>query len=321
MRVRWGWEGCDCRGLGDYFCQDHLEGARFGKRPRQLRLASRWYCLRLLLETAIQRGEPRIGSLRWNAIASAFWCVVASRKSWQRGEALRGGIMTSPKAKKLPAELLRVNAQAPESDALRYAAHFLVRGCVIGIPTDTFYGLAADPFNLSAVDELYRVKGRPETRALPILVNSLDQALVLMRQGLLEGTTMEHPPRNFTKLAEAFWPGGLTLVVDASNRVPLKVTANTGKVALRWPKSLVVEQLIEEFGGPITGTSANISGFPACANTEQLMVQLGLRLPLVLDAGETGMGLPSTIVGLQGEQWEVLREGAIPVSEIRAALE
>jgi L-threonylcarbamoyladenylate synthase len=247
--------------------------------------------------------------------------VVASRESWQRGEALRGGIVTSPKAKKLPAELLRVNAQAPESDALRYAAHFLVRGCVIGIPTDTFYGLAADPFNLSAVDELYRVKGRPETRALPILVNSLDQALVLMRQGLLEGTTMEHPPRNFTKLAEAFWPGGLTLVVDASNRVPLKVTANTGKVALRWPKSLVVEQLIEEFGGPITGTSANISGFPACANTEQLMVQLGLRLPLVLDAGETGMGLPSTIVGLQGEQWEVLREGAIPVSEIRAALE
>jgi L-threonylcarbamoyladenylate synthase len=221
----------------------------------------------------------------------------------------------------LPAELLRITAQAPEIDALRYAAHFLVRGCVIGIPTDTFYGLAADPFNLAAVDELYRVKGRPETRALPILVNSLDQALVLMRQGLLEGTTMENPPRNFTKLAEAFWPGGLTLVVDASNRVPLKVTANTGKVALRWPKSPVVEQLIDEFGGPVTGTSANISGFPACANTEQLMKQLGLRLPLVLDAGETGTGLPSTIIGLQGEAWEVLREGAIPINEIKAVLE
>ncbi len=221
----------------------------------------------------------------------------------------------------MPAELLRIDAQAPEADALRYAAHFLVRGCVIGIPTDTFYGLATDPFNLAAVDELYRVKGRPETRALPILVNSMDQALVLMRQGLLEGTTMEHPPRNFVRLAEAFWPGGLTLVVEASNRVPLKVTANTGKVALRWPKSPVVEQLIDEFGGPITGTSANISGFPACANTEQLMKQLGLRLPLVLDAGETGMGLPSTIIGLQDEKWEILREGAIPVSEIKAALD
>ena len=230
-------------------------------------------------------------------------------------------ITTSPKAKKLPAELLRVNAQAPEADSLRYAAHYLVRGCVIGIPTDTFYGLAADPFNLAAVDELYRVKGRPETRALPILVNSLDQALVLMRQGVLEGTTMEHPPRTFVRLTEAFWPGGLTLVVDASNRVPLKVTANTGKVALRWPKSQVVQQLIDEFGGPITGTSANISGFPACANTEQLMKQLGLRLPLILDAGETGMGLPSTIVGLRDETWEILREGAIPVAEIERALE
>jgi L-threonylcarbamoyladenylate synthase len=218
----------------------------------------------------------------------------------------------------LPAELLRVNAQTPEVDVLRYAAHFLVRGCVVGIPTDTFYGLAADPFNLAAVDEIYRVKGRPETRALPILVNSLDQALILMKQHVAD--SVEHPPRNFLNLAEAFWPGGLTVVIDASNRVPLKVTANTGKVALRWPKSPVVEQLIDEFGGPVTGTSANISGFPACPNAEQLMKQLGLRLPLILDAGETGVGLPSTIVGLQDDHWEILREGAIPVAEIERVL-
>src|SRR4029077_3203340 len=147
-----------------------------------------------------------------------------------------------------------------------------------------------------------------------------EQALVLMRGREEEVAGLEEGPRRFMKLAEAFWPGGVTIVTDASNRVPLKVTANTGKVALRWPKSPVVEQLIDEFGGPITGTSANISGFPACANTEQLMKQLGLRLPLVLDAGETGMGLPSTIIGLQDEKWEVLREGAIPISEIEAAL-
>jgi L-threonylcarbamoyladenylate synthase len=231
------------------------------------------------------------------------------------------GFTTSPKAKKLPAELLRVNAQTPEPDVLRYAAHFLARGRVVGIPTDTFYGIAADPFNLAAVDELYRVKGRPETRALPILVNSLDQALLLMRERFIDDATMECPPKNFLRLAEAFWPGGLTIVTSASHRVPLKVTANTGKVALRWPKSAVVERLIDEFGGPLTGTSANISGFPACANTEQLMRQLGLRLPLVLDAGETGMGLPSTIVGLQDDQWEILREGAIPVAEIERVLQ
>ncbi len=165
----------------------------------------------------------------------------------------------------MPAELLRVNAQTPEADVLRYAAHFLARGCVIGIPTDTLYGLAADPFNLAAVDEIYRVKGLPETRALPILVNSL-------------------------------------------------------RIAVRWPGSEVVRRLIAEFDGPITGTSANIPGFPACSNAEQVMKQMGDRLPLVLDAGETGAALPSTIVELHGDAWKIIREGAIPVTEIERAL-
>jgi tRNA A37 threonylcarbamoyladenosine synthetase subunit TsaC/SUA5/YrdC len=82
---------------------------------------------------------------------------------------------------KLPAELLRVDAQSPEVGLLRYAAEFLTRGSVIAIPTDTFYGLAADPFNLKAVEEIYRVKGRPEARALPILMNSIEQAVSLTR--------------------------------------------------------------------------------------------------------------------------------------------
>ncbi len=210
----------------------------------------------------------------------------------------------------MPAELLRIDAQAPNADTLRYAAHFLARGCVIGIPTDTLYGLAADPFNLSAVDEIYRVKGRPETRALPILVNSIDQGMLLAREA----------PPSFLRLAEVFWPGALTLVVDASHRLPLKVTANTGRIAVRWPHSEVVVRLIEEFDGPITGTSANISGFPACSNSEQVMKQLGDRLPLVLDAGDTGAALASTIVELHGSSWKIVREGAIPVAEIQRAL-
>lgn len=229
--------------------------------------------------------------------------------------------MTSPKARKLPAELLRINALTPEADVLRYAASFLSRGSVVAVPTDTFYGLAADPFNLSAVDEIYRVKGRPETRALPILVNSLEQALVLIRDREEETSGLECAPRKFEKLATAFWPGGLTMVMSASNRVPLKVTANSGKVALRWPKSLVVERLIDEFGGPITGTSANISGFPSCASAEQVMKQLGSRLSLILDSGETGAALPSTIVELHDDEWKIIREGAIPLAEIEKALE
>jgi tRNA threonylcarbamoyl adenosine modification protein (Sua5/YciO/YrdC/YwlC family) len=211
----------------------------------------------------------------------------------------------------LPAELLRVNPINPEAEVLRYAADFLSRGSVIAIPTDTFYGLAADPFNLAAVDEIYRVKGRPEARALPILVNSVEQALQLSRGGA---------PRAFMKLAQAFWPGALTLVVNAAHRMPLKVTAGTGRIALRWPRSEVVKRLIDEFEGPVTGTSANISGFSSCASAAQVMKQLGTRVPLVLDAGETGATLPSTIVELNGDAWRIGREGAISAEEIEKAL-
>ncbi len=210
----------------------------------------------------------------------------------------------------MPAELLKVSAEAPEANALRYAAEFITRGRVIGIPTDTFYGLAADPFNLAAVEQIYRVKGRPETRALPILVNSIEQALLLARE----------LPVEFVKLAQKFWPGALTLLVDASHRIPLKVTANTGRVALRWPKSPVACTLIELLDGPITGTSANLSGFPACSSAEQLIKQMGDRLPLVLDAGETGVTLASTIVDLHDEEWHILREGTVTEADIRAAL-
>ena len=210
----------------------------------------------------------------------------------------------------MPAELLRVNAQNPEAEVLRYAADLLSRGSVVAIPTDTFYGLAADPFNLSAVGEIYKVKGRPETRALPILVSSLEQAMQLARD----------VPQVFLKLAQEFWPGALTIVVDAANRVPLKVTANTGKVALRWAKSDIVKKLIDEFDGPITGTSANISGFPSCSNSEQVVKQLGGRVPLILDGGETGAMLGSTIVDVHGGAWKIIREGAIPVAEIEKAL-
>jgi L-threonylcarbamoyladenylate synthase len=211
----------------------------------------------------------------------------------------------------LPAELLKISAEAPETTALRYACDFIERGEVIGLPTDTFYGLAADPFNLRAVEQIYRIKGRPETRALPILVGSVEQAKGLMRD----------VPTAFLRLAKSFWPGALTLIVDASHKLPLKVTANTGRVALRWANSKVACGVIETLSGPVTGTSANISGFPACSSAQQLVKQLGDRLPLVVDCGETGASLASTIVDLHDDHWRILREGTIGETEIRAALE
>jgi L-threonylcarbamoyladenylate synthase len=211
----------------------------------------------------------------------------------------------------LSAELLQISPENPDPAAMRYAADFIRRGELVAIPTDTFYGIAADPFNLSAVDQIYRVKGRPETRALPILVNATTQAIALSRD----------VPYTFHKLAAKFWPGPLTLLVEASTGVPLKVTAQTGNVALRWPKSAIVDALIALVKGPITGTSGNISGQPACASAVELLEQMGDRLPLILDAGETPGNLASTIVKLEGDDWEIMREGVITEQEIRAALE
>jgi len=211
----------------------------------------------------------------------------------------------------LPAVRLKVSPESPDPSALRLAAEEITRGHVVGIPTDTFYGLAADPFNLAAVEEIYRVKGRPENRALPILVDSIEQSISLTRD----------LPGNFLKLAHAFWPGALTLLVDASNRLPLKVTANRGRVALRWPNSRVACALIEQAGSPITGTSANISGQPSCSNAEELMTQLGERIPLILDSGETGAMLSSTIVDLRGDEWSIIREGQVTEDEIKKALD
>jgi tRNA threonylcarbamoyl adenosine modification protein (Sua5/YciO/YrdC/YwlC family) len=192
-----------------------------------------------------------------------------------------------------------------------YAADFIRRGRVIGLPTDTFYALSADPFNLSSIEHVFRVKGRAENKALPILVNSIEQAVTLARD----------LPDSFLVLAHKFWPGALTLVVDATHRLPLKVTGNTGRVALRWPDSRITSALIEAVHGPITGTSANLSGFPSCTNASQIVKQLGERLPLILDSGDTGAILASTIVRVNGNEWSVIREGAIPEAEIHAAMQ
>lgn len=211
----------------------------------------------------------------------------------------------------MPVEVLKISSDAPERQVVDYAANFIRRGRVVSVPTDTFYGLSADPFNLAAVERVFQVKGRAETKALPILVNSIEQAVTLARD----------LPDVFLTLANKFWPGALTLVVEATHRLPLKVTGNTGRVALRWADSRVVTALIEAVGGPITGTSANLSGFPSCTNAGQILQQLGDRLPLILDSGDTGGTIASTIVRIDGDQWSVVREGALPESEITRAFE
>ncbi|HZT68471.1 MAG TPA: L-threonylcarbamoyladenylate synthase [Terriglobia bacterium] len=207
------------------------------------------------------------------------------------------------------AEILKVEKTNLQF-ALEYSAELILSGKVIAFPTDTFYGLGADPFNLAAITEIFRIKGRSADRPIPLLVSSLDQAADLVAD----------PPKLFFTLAKKFWPGPLTIVVPASRQIPLKVTANTGRVGIRWPRYPLAEALIAAVNRPITGTSANLSEHPACSTAAQVDEQIGGSLPLILDGGTTEGDHPSTVVLLQGERARILRFGGVSEAELKEFL-
>jgi L-threonylcarbamoyladenylate synthase len=212
----------------------------------------------------------------------------------------------------LSAEILRIHPDEPEPERVEYVVSCLRSGKVVGMPTDTFYGLAVDPVNLRAVERIYEIKTRLKHKPLSLLIGSLSQAYELGRD---LGTS-------FDRLAERFWPGPLTLIVKASSRLPLRVTANTGNVALRIPDAVIPRTVASVFGLPITATSANLQGAPECTYAACVRDQIGDRIPLIVDGGPTGRSLPTTIVDLSGgkNSWQILREGAIATHEIALAL-
>ena len=147
-------------------------------------------------------------------------------------------------------EMVKINSEKPEPSLIRYAADQIRAGEVLGMPTDTFYGLAADPFNLRAVERVYEIKSRSRHKPLSLLIEGIEQAEELAKP----------LPEEFYKLAKKFWPGPLTIIIKAASRLPLKVTANTGNVALRVPNAPIPRAVVIAAQIPITATSANLSG-------------------------------------------------------------
>jgi tRNA threonylcarbamoyl adenosine modification protein (Sua5/YciO/YrdC/YwlC family) len=212
------------------------------------------------------------------------------------------------KGSSVQAEIIKIRQDVPEASLVRYVADQIKAGYVLGMPTDTFYGLAADPFNLRAVDRVYDIKSRSRHKPLSLLIESVDQAEDLARP----------LPEEFYKLARKFWPGPLTIIVQAASRLPLKVTANTGNVALRVPSAAIPIAVIKSAGIPITATSANLSGAAECTTAEQVRDQLQERISIIVDGGTSPRDIASTIVDLSSDNgdWRVIREGAIPTQEI-----
>jgi len=205
-------------------------------------------------------------------------------------------------------EILKINSENPEASLIRYAADQIRSGQVLGMPTDTFYGLAADPFNLRAVERVYEIKSRSRHKPLSLLIADVDQAKELAKA----------LPDEFYALAKKFWPGPLTVIVKAGSRLPLKVTANTGNVALRVPNAKIPLEVVRAAAIPITATSANLSGESECTTAEAVKEQLGVRVPIIVDGGTSPRETASTIIDLTDDEkrWTILREGAIPSEEI-----
>lgn len=198
-----------------------------------------------------------------------------------------------------------------QSKPVQEAVRALQDGEVVAFPTDTLYGLGVDPFNERAVEKVYAIKERPR-----------DQALILMGKGpeVLTGYAAIWPIAA-QRLADAFWPGGVTLILPRHPKVPDWVVSNRPTVGLRVPSNPVAIALLEAWGGVLATTSANKSGEPAGATGRQVAEQLGgTELSVLLDGGPTAHEEPSTLIDLSTEQPVVLREGAVSAEEIFAVM-
>jgi L-threonylcarbamoyladenylate synthase len=209
----------------------------------------------------------------------------------------------------LATDLIEIDPDQPLPEAIERAAAHVRRGDVIAIPTEALYMLVADPLNLNAVGRVFAAKGREINRSLPLLISGTFMA---------EELASELSTR-FHLLARHFWPGPLTVIIPASARVPLKVTGNTGRLAVRQSRSSVAQALLDWLDQPLIATSANLSGQPTCRSGIQVFGTMDGRVDLVLDGG-TCSGQGATTVDITEPYWKVIREGAVSEKEIADCL-
>ncbi|HEX5165754.1 MAG TPA: L-threonylcarbamoyladenylate synthase [Thermomicrobiales bacterium] len=191
------------------------------------------------------------------------------------------------------------------------AVDLLRRGGVVAIPTDTVYGLAASLEHPLAIERLFSIKGRSGTKAIPILISDID-AFERLSVGI---------PDAARRLAESYWPGGLTIVVTASPLVPDAVRREGPTVGLRMPNSADALAIIAGAGGALAVTSANRSGGAEARSADEVRIKLGDRVDFVVDGGPTRLSPPSTVVETTGDEIRVLRSGAVESWRLMATLQ
>ena len=185
------------------------------------------------------------------------------------------------------------------------AITILKDGGVVAFPTDTVYGVGVDPFQPDAVRKLYQIKGRPIDKPIPILVGSVNDV----------ERVAQNLPSTFSQLAEQFWPGELTLIVEAKS-LPPEVTAGGNTVGVRMPDHPLALALLQRFGGAIATTSANKSDEPPATSAEEVQADLGPLVGIILDGGETETKIASTVLDLSVSPPQIRRDGGISVDQL-----
>ena len=198
------------------------------------------------------------------------------------------------------------NIAAAKAGEIDRALRVLQDGGVVAIPTDTLYGLAADAFNPGAIERVFAIKERPDGLALPVLLTDAGQ---------LEQVA-DDVPDGLRAVADAFWPGAMTLIVKRNDSLPPRLTAGNPTIAVRVPDHPAPRELARRLGRPITGTSANISGAADPRTLAELRAQVGDRVDFLVTCGPAPAGTASTIVDLSGDAPRLIREGAVPFENI-----
>jgi L-threonylcarbamoyladenylate synthase len=209
----------------------------------------------------------------------------------------------------MTAEIIKIDPAHPEI-AFSRAREVIRSGGVIAYPTETFYGLGADPKNRVAVRRLFEIKGRPANQPILLLIRSADD----VKEWASEIT------RSAGALMGKFWPGPLTLVFAAKPGVMREITAGTGTIGLRAPGNPLTLKLLEFLGSALTGTSANISGGRSPQTAEETASVIGDTVDLILEGGRTAGGRPSTVMDASQDPPRLIREGAVPFNDILASI-
>ncbi len=206
---------------------------------------------------------------------------------------------------------IKVDPQNPDIEAIKSAAKAIKEGKLVIFPTETVYGLAADPFNPNAVNMVYEAKGRDSRVALPLQIANIAQLDIVV----------SNVTEVVKKLGDKFWPGPLTLVLPKNKNISYKITGGRDSVGVRIPDNPIAQMILNEYGGPIIATSANKSGEKSPENAEEAIIQIGNYVSVMLDGGECKYGVSSTVVDLTTNPPKLLRRGIINIEQLRNIIE